>query len=171
MPNSRSSSTPSTYRRSVGVGVPASSAVPTGKHKTGWRRSLGCALRLVIGVLFLVVFVIVAAGSWLVFQYFAIARSLPPVDQLRKNAAQFETTRIFDRNGGVLYEIIDPNAGRRTVVPLERISPYLVAATIATEDREYYNHPGYDPIAIARAFWYNYTTGEIVSGASTITQQ
>ena len=86
-------------------------------------------------------------------------------------AAQFETTRILDRNGNVLYEILDPNAGRRTFVPLAKISPYLIAATIATEDREFYNHPGFDPVAIARAFWQNYTTGEVVSGASTITQQ
>jgi penicillin-binding protein 1C len=162
---------PPTYRRSVGVGTPSSSVVPTGRRTSGWKRGLGCTLRLVVGLLFMVVFVFVAAGSWLVFQYFAIARSLPPVDQLRQKASQFETTRIFDRNGGVLYEIVDPNAGRRTVVPLERISPNLLAATIATEDREYYNHPGFDPFAIARAFWYNYTTGEIVSGASTITQQ
>ncbi len=163
--------TPQTYRRSVGVGTPASTPVPTGQRTSGWKRGLGCALRLVIALLFLVVFVFVAAGSWLVFQYFTIARSLPPVSELRARASQFETTRIYDRNGGVLYEIIDPNEGRRTVVPLERISPNLVAATIATEDREFYNHPGFDPIAIARAFWYNYTTGEIVSGASTITQQ
>ena len=49
--------------------------------------------------------------------------------------------------------------------------PYLIAATIATEDKDFYNHPGFDPVAIVRAFWQNYTTGEIVSGASTITQQ
>jgi membrane peptidoglycan carboxypeptidase len=71
----------------------------------------------------------------------------------------------------VLYEILDPNAGRRTYVPLDKISPYLVAATIATDDQEYYSHPGFDPAAIARAFIQNYTNSEIVSGASTITQQ
>jgi penicillin-binding protein 1C len=47
----------------------------------------------------------------------------------------------------------------------------LVAATIATEDKEFYRHPGFDPIAIVRAFWQNYRGGETVSGASTITQQ
>ncbi|MCX8063057.1 MAG: transglycosylase domain-containing protein, partial [Anaerolineales bacterium] len=58
-----------------------------------------------------------------------------------------------------------------TYVPLERISPYLVAATIATEDKEYYNHPGYDVFAIFRAFYQNLSSGDTVSGASTITQQ
>lgn len=164
---------PPPYSRTVGVPPPGSPPTSRGRQGAagGWQRSLGCALRLVIALLFLVAFVIVAAGSWLVFQYFAIARDLPPVDQLRANAAQFETTRILDRAGGVLYEILDPNAGRRTWLPLENISPNMIAATLATEDREFYNHPGFDPVAIARAFWQNYTSGEVVSGASTITQQ
>jgi len=159
---------PPTYRRSVGVSAPAPAS--TGRASS-WKRGLGCILRLAIAFLFVIIFIVVAAGSWLVFQYFAIAQGLPPVEELRQRVSQFETTRIYDRHGSVLYEIIDPNAGRRTSVPLERISPNLVAATIATEDREYYNHPGFDPIAIARAFWQNYTSGEVVSGASTITQQ
>ena len=91
--------------------------------------------------------------------------------ELRQKASTFETTRILDRNGDLLYEILDPSAGRRTYVALDKISPYLVAATIATEDKEYYNHPGFDAFAIARAFIQNYTSGETVSGASTITQQ
>ncbi len=47
----------------------------------------------------------------------------------------------------------------------------LIAATVATEDKEFYNHPGVDLAAIARALWQNYQGGGTVSGASTITQQ
>jgi len=90
---------------------------------------------------------------------------------LRERASHFETTRILDSEGHILYEILDPNAGRRTYISLENISPYLVAATIATEDKEFYNHPGFDAVALIRALWQNYSSGEIVSGASTITQQ
>ena len=46
-----------------------------------------------------------------------------------------------------------------------------MAATIATEDKDFYTHGGFDPLAIVRAFWQNLTSGETVSGASTITQQ
>ncbi len=138
-----------------------------GGGKSGW----GCFLKAVIGGLFVLVLLAIIAGSLGVYQYFKIADGLPDVKELRERAAQFETTRILDRNGNVIYEILDPNAGRRTYVPLEDISPYLIAATIATEDKEYYNHPGFDPVAVARAFWQNYTAGDIVSGASTITQQ
>ncbi len=135
------------------------------------KRVMGCFLRMVVGFLFAGVFIVLAVLSFLVFQYFSIARALPSVDDLRAKASQFETTRILDRNQNVLYEMMDPNAGKRTYVPLQRISPYLIAATIATEDKEFYNNPGYDPIAILRALWQNYTSGEVVSGASTITQQ
>lgn len=136
-----------------------------------WKKGLGCLLRLVIVGLFLFVVVTLGVGSFVVYQYYTIAATLPDVNSLRQNAAQFETTRILDRNGNVLYEILDPTAGRRTYVSLDKISPYVVAATVATEDKDFYSHPGYDLMAIFRAFWQNYRSGETVSGASTITQQ
>ncbi len=134
-------------------------------------QSLGCTLYVFIAALFLIVLVLIAGTSFFLYQYYSIARTLPDVGELRQRSAQFETTRILDRNGNVLYEILDPNAGRRTYVPLSKISPLLVAATIATEDKGFYSHPGYDIFAILRALWQNYTQGEIVSGASTIPQQ
>ncbi len=131
----------------------------------------GCLVRGIIIALFALVLGIVLAGALLVYQYFSIAATLPSVDDLRNRASQFETTRFYDRNGNVIYEMLDPNAGRRTYIPLAKISPYVVAATIATEDKEFYQHPGFDPFAIARAMIQNYTSKEVVSGASTITQQ
>ena len=142
-----------------------------GAPPVNWQRGAGCLLRLVIAGLFLVVVLAVLGASVLVFQYYRIAATLPGVDDLRQRAAQFETTRILDRNGNVLYEILDPSAGRRTYVRLDKISPYLVAATVATEDSGFYSHPGFDVTAIVRAFWQNYNSGVTVSGASTITQQ
>ena len=137
----------------------------------GKRNGKGCLGRslLIAAVAFLALMMIVAAFA--IYKYFDIAKTLPTVDELQNQASQFETTRILDRNGNILYEMIDPNAGKRSYVSLDRISPYLIAATIATEDKEYYNHPGFDLMALARALYTNYTSGEIVSGASTITQQ
>ena len=134
-------------------------------------RNWGCLLRTLIIVLFILVIVGLCLGSFALYEYYSIASSLPSVSDLQQLSSQFETTRILDRKGDLLYEILDPNAGRRTYVTLDKISPALVAATIATEDKDYYNHPGYDLLAIIRAIWQNYTTGETVSGASTITQQ
>ena len=147
------------------------SSKPKARIHLDWRQGMGCLIRMAIIALFFFILALVAGGSFLLYQYYTIAATLPSVDDLRQRASQFETTRILDRNGNLLYEILDPNAGRRTYVTLDKISPYLVAATIATEDKEFYSHAGVDPVAIMRAFWQNYTSGNTVSGASTITQQ
>ncbi|MDO8463733.1 MAG: transglycosylase domain-containing protein, partial [Gallionella sp.] len=125
---------------------------------------------MIISAFAMVVFGL-CAGSYFVYQYYVIASTLPEVGDLRERASQFETTRILDRNGQPLYEILDPTAGRRTYIPIKNISPNLVAATIATEDKDFYSHPGFDPYAMLRALWQNYSSGGTVSGASTITQQ
>ena len=131
----------------------------------------GCLLKLIIAILFFIVLGIVLAGAFLVYQYYTIAATLPSVEDMRERASQFETTRFYDRNGDLLYEMIDPNAGRRTYIPIEEISPYVIAATISIEDKEFYNHPGFDAVALVRALVTNYLSGEVVSGGSTITQQ
>lgn len=153
------------------VHKPAITAVPSRPRKSNARRAWGCVVRSLIALLFLAVLLIVVGATFGVYKYYSIARTLPSVEDLKSHASQFETTRILDRNNNVIYQIVDPNAGLRTYVTLDKISPYLIAATLATEDKEYYNHPGFDLLAIARAFWQNYTNQEIVSGASTITQQ
>ncbi len=133
--------------------------------------NIGCAIEVLIALVFILVVIGLCLLSLGVYEYYSIASSLPSVNDLQQRTSQFETTRILDRNGDLLYEILDPNAGLRTYVPLSKISPALVAATLATEDKDYYSHPGYDVWAIIRAIWQNYTSGGIVSGASTITQQ
>ena len=113
-------------------------------------------------------FFVVACG--LAAAYVAIAADLPSADALRSQSATFVSTKIYDRNGHLLYEIFDPNAGRRTLVPYEEMSSHLINATVATEDERFWQHPGVDPIGIIRAVIQNVTEGEIVSGASTIPQ-
>jgi len=109
---------------------PTGAHPPRGQH--AGRRKMGCFWRGVVILLFIGVILFLLVASIGVFQYFRIASTLPDVSELRQRASQFETTRIYDRNGNVLYEINDPNAGRPTYVPLSQISPYLVATTIST---------------------------------------
>lgn len=153
----------------IGVTRPSAPISPAPSRPA--KRRLGCFWRGVIILLFAGIIVFLLVASIGVFQYFRIASSLPDVSELRQRASQFETTRIYDRNGNILYEINDPTAGRRTYVPLEEISPFVIAATIATEDKAFYSHPGFDIVALTRALWVNYTTGGQGGGASTITQQ
>ena len=81
----------------------------------------------------------------------------------------FQTTYIYDRNGVQLAELFEE--GRRTWVALNRVSSYLIDATIATEDDSFYSNFGIDPLRMAAAAWQNQQGGRIISGASTITMQ
>jgi penicillin-binding protein 1C len=135
------------------------------------KQGFGCFLRMFLLAALAGIILILIGGSFALYEYYKIAASLPSVEDLQERASTFETTRIFDRNGNLLYEILDPSAGRRTFITLDKVSPYMVAATIATEDKSFYSHPGFDWTAIARAFWQNFRGGGTISGASTITQQ
>src|SRR5476649_382926 len=105
-----------------------------------------------------------------IFIYFWIFADLPSVDRLQAGLA-LPTTRILDRYGRLLYEIIPPNGGRQTGVALSDMPKPLLQGTIATEDRNFYSTPGVDPEGILRALWINIQGGEIRAGGSTITQQ
>jgi len=135
------------------------------------RQGIGCLIRMLLLAFLTGIIILLIGGSIIVYEYYKIAATLPSVADLQQRASTFETTRIFDRDGNLLYEILDPSAGRRTFISLDKISPVMVAATIATEDKSFYSHPGFDWTAIVRAFWQNYKGGGTVSGASTITQQ
>jgi membrane peptidoglycan carboxypeptidase len=105
--------------------------------------------------------------------YIAMAAGLPSTDQLASVKLD-QSTKIYDRNGGLLYEIFDPNAvngGRRTIVPPEQIPLVLKQATIATEDPTFYTNLGVDPYGVLRAIYYDVRYGRIITGGSTITQQ
>ncbi|HEY8765903.1 MAG TPA: transglycosylase domain-containing protein [Dehalococcoidia bacterium] len=82
----------------------------------------------------------------------------------------------YDRNGQQLGEYVDPNQGLRDPVPLDQISPYVVAATVATEDASFYTNPGVNFSGLARAAWQNllpFGGGGFFggTGGSSITQQ
>jgi len=105
--------------------------------------------------------------------YYYYARDLPPAEEIGLRTAEaFETTRIYDRTGEhVLYEILDPEGGFRTMVPLQQIPLHLRNATIALEEKTFYENPvGVDLGGILRAF-INNLRGLPVQGASSITQQ
>lgn len=79
-----------------------------------------------------------------------------------------QTTKIYDRNGFLLYQIFANE--NRTLVPLSSIPKDLVNATIVIEDKDFYKNPGFDINAIARAALAD-ASGKPIQGGSTITQQ
>jgi len=64
-----------------------------------------------------------------------------------------------------------PAERNRQPVPFNRMSDWMPKATVAIEDRRFYQHDGIDVEGIARALWKNVSAGQVVEGGSTITQQ
>ena len=103
---------------------------------------------------------------WLV----TVFSGLPSLDSLSENLNQ-PSVRITDRAGRLLYEILPEQGGRHAVLPFDAIPQCMQDATIAVEDKNFYQNPGVDLSGILRAFWINLRGGETVAGGSTITQQ
>lgn len=78
------------------------------------------------------------------------------------------STKILDRNGNLIYEIFAEQ--RRTPVGLEDLPDYIINATIAIEDKDFYKHYGFSITGITRAA-YNTILNRKLQGGSTLTQQ
>ena len=100
------------------------------------------------------------AALWIFFPY--------PAEKLDRFPAG---VRIVDREGRLLRVYPSARGEFRFPVRLDEMSPWLLKATVAVEDRRFYSHPGADPLAVARAVFQNLKSGRVRSGASTITQQ
>ncbi|MBN2205850.1 MAG: penicillin-binding protein 1C [Candidatus Aminicenantes bacterium] len=94
-----------------------------------------------------------------------------PFPKQRLDPAPLLSLRIEDRNGALLREVLSDRGGRCRWLGRKDISPYLIKATVAAEDRGFFLHRGVSPLSVARALVQNTRSGRVVSGASTITQQ
>ena len=74
------------------------------------------------------------------------------------------TFYLYDQNNTLF-------SGSGEDLTLDDISPYLINATLAIEDKNFYNHTGFDILRIIKALFINFTSGKTLQGASTITQQ
>lgn len=81
------------------------------------------------------------------------------------------SSKITDKNGAVLYRFYEGE--NRSWVPLEKIPDSLILATLAIEDKHFYQHFGISIKGVTRAVWFNLKNRESENwrGGSTITQQ
>src|SRR2546423_7728800 len=128
-----------------------------GRRRLG-RRLLGA---LVVVPLAMLLLVATTAAGWFAYRYERTALpGIPPLAQ---------TTILTDRHGRPLAEL--HAAENRTIVPLSSVPERLRDAILATEDANFYSHPGIDPGAIARPAVADIRSGSWRQGGSTITQQ
>ena len=99
--------------------------------------------------------------------YLYVKPELPDVATL-KNVELQTPMQVFSADGKLISQFGEQ---RRIPLTLDEIPPQMINAVLATEDSRYYDHPGIDPIGIARAAFVVATSGSAKQGASTITQQ
>jgi penicillin-binding protein 1C len=111
----------------------------------------------------LVIIVLVLGGSlaWTL-------RDIPSPEKLKNNLNFAVSSKIYDRNGALLYEIYaDKN---RTPIALKDLPPYVYEASVSIEDQNFFKHYGFDFTGMARAA-INTVFKQQLQGGSTITQQ
>ncbi len=130
-----------------------------------WKRLLlrlcivGCVAALATGVLGYGLYLTVAAK----YQKWANEFDLEHINNLDHPCI------IYDRNGEEIGRIFDEN---RSYVTFDKISPSMINALVAQEDKTFWTHKGYDPMGILRALKETLVArGQVNQGASTITQQ
>lgn len=103
----------------------------------------------------------------LLFAWFA--RDLPNPNKINARTIA-QSTKIYDRSGQLLYEIHGDK--RRTLIDFKDMPDNIKKATIAVEDKNFYNHGAFDYTGLIRAFFYNlFHKEKTQQGGSTITQQ
>jgi membrane peptidoglycan carboxypeptidase len=133
-------------------------------------------MKFAIVAAFLLVAATAAAGGLALTTYERYAAQYVEPSELSLNQPSAGAV-ILDRNGEVLYQFIDDQEGIRKPVKLEDVSPYMIAATIATEDASFFKNPGVNFKGLMRAGQESFDSlvesGDPFTGTggSSITQQ
>ena len=112
-----------------------------------------------------VIFIGVVLAGFIALKLYLV--SLPPIKNLNTLKPNIVTT-FCAGNGEVIKTFA---AFTYSNVELKEVPEQLVKALIATEDKNFYKHEGYDLFGLARSMVANVLAGHVVQGASTITQQ
>jgi len=129
------------------------------KRRPRRRRRLLVVLAIAIPLALLA---LTAAGGAVYFGSSCDLSSLRPVRQA-------DSSLVYGANGSLIGVL--PAVENRTAVSPDAISSWMPKATVAIEDRRFYQHGGVDPVGILRAFVADVSAGHIVQGGSTITQE
>ena len=101
----------------------------------------------------------------------ALAVALTPLPPSLREAKAGLSVCYLDREGALLREVRAEDATRARWIGLDDVGPRVADAILAAEDRRFYEHPGVDILAIARAAAASLWQRRVVSGASTLTMQ
>ncbi|MFQ3610881.1 MAG: PBP1A family penicillin-binding protein [Fimbriimonadales bacterium] len=136
------------------------SGTPKRKRRRWWKR--------LVAYLSLVVLTLMLGGiTFVAVLYYQVAQMMPAVTVI-ENYKPRQASLIYASDGTQLARLAEEY---REPVELAQIPEHLINATIAKEDRRFWQHRGVDWRGTARALWVNLTEGDIRQGGSTLTQQ
>lgn len=118
-------------------------------------------------VLFSLFCVLVGSGTGLALGFYGKLPTLAPLEDYRGRSWSLPT-RVYSRNGSLIASFSEE---QRHLVGIRELPSSLIRATLAVEDRRFFQHSGIDFQGILRAAVENLRAGRIVEGGSTITQQ
>lgn len=123
------------------------------------------------GLVVLIIFIVTGIIGFSLFSAIVVAQYQPYLSDHNKMLSyKNDTLTFYDRTGQVIYRT--PGRYNTELVPLKNISPYLVKATVAVEDRNFYDHDGISLRSTARALFSDVKRQDLYhQGGSTITQQ
>ncbi len=132
-----------------------------GKPRRKIRKLRLLTLILVLGIL--------GFGAFVFGVVTAIAEEIPKLDPAYQQRIA-KNSYVYSSDGKRVLAVIR-GAESRVIVPSRDIAPVMKQAIVAIEDRRFFEHRGVDLHAIFRAVWADITSGNVVQGGSTITQQ
>ncbi len=126
---------------------------------------------IVLLSIFVVGLLISSIAAFIVYRVYA--SGMPPIEQVIAENAN--GSKVYDRNGHLLYTFMGDLSGLSEPVPLDQVSQDLINATVATEDASFYSNPGVNIKGLIRAAYENFLPGNLGflqgTGGSSITQQ
>jgi 1A family penicillin-binding protein len=96
------------------------------------------------------------------FALYLVAKITPKIDIRNANSVF-----LYDKDDNLFFQ----GNGRKEWISLSKMSHYIIDATISIEDKNFYEHIGFDYLRIIKSFYENTKANKYVQGASTITQQ
>jgi membrane peptidoglycan carboxypeptidase len=155
------------WKRSHSVRV----AIQMRHRRERWKRGHPSGQRIwtiVLTIFALLLVIILSSGAASGYAYYQ--SQIPRVQGLANQQTE-QSTRIYDRNGHLLYTAYDYATGRGTPVTYNYVPGVMQDAMVAAEDHTFWDNSGIDPQGILRAATEYTSSGSVQSGGSTITQQ
>src|SRR5437588_1099712 len=144
------------------------------KHRRARWQQNGPRVKTIVNsiLIALLLLLVISTSSASAYAYKHYQDQLPRLQSLANQQIE-QTTRIYDRNGNLLFEAYNQQegGGRRTAVSYNYLPAVLKDAQVAAEDHTFWTNSGIDPQGILRAATQYGQTGAVQSGGSTITQQ